>query len=164
MYRLKYHVSEFFIENVFFVSFHFSPLQPDPTIESLSYAISTIILVDSCHRCSNRVICTNFLYSCNAFCHHLQKIELIACIEKLTYTTIGSNKKLQYAKDELLSQIINLDISFNGKGFFNINRQFLADVNLSSAYMRTHGAPHLLNFTKIKFPYFRWRPLVALTF
>lgn len=45
----------------------------DSTIESLSYAISTIILVDSCHRCSSRVICSNIHYSCIAFCYHCRK-------------------------------------------------------------------------------------------
>lgn len=56
-----------------------------------------------------------------------QKVELIKNIEKLTFWA-GDNEKLHFAKQELLSQINNLDISISGKGFFIINRQFLAGV------------------------------------
>lgn len=58
-----------------------------------------------------------------------QKTELIKNIEKLTFWA-GDNEKLHFAKQELLSQINNLDISISGKGFFVINRQFLAGVSL----------------------------------
>lgn len=42
----------------------------------------------------------------------LQKTKLITNIEKLTLW-IGDNEKLRYAKEELLLQIDNLDISIN---------------------------------------------------
>lgn len=56
-----------------------------------------------------------------------QKTELVEHIEKLTFWA-GDNEKLHYAKQELFSQISNLDLSITGKGFFVINRQSLADV------------------------------------
>lgn len=68
--------------------------------------------------------------SIHIFRFHLprQKIDLIKNIEKLTFWA-GENDQLHYAKQELLSQINNLDISISGKGFFIINRQFLAGVS-----------------------------------
>lgn len=59
----------------------------------------------------------------------LQKTELIKNIEKLTFWA-GDNEKLHFAKQELLSQINHLDISISGKGFFIIDRQFLAGVRM----------------------------------
>lgn len=58
-----------------------------------------------------------------------QKTELIKNIERLTFWA-GDNEKLHFAKQELLSQINNLDISISGKGFFVIDRQFLAGVSI----------------------------------
>lgn len=55
-------------------------------------------------------------------------MKLINNIEKLVFWP-GDNDKLHFAKQELLSQIKNLEISINGKGFFNIDRQFLAGVS-----------------------------------
>lgn len=60
-----------------------------------------------------------------------QKTELIKNIERLTFWA-GDNEKLHFAKQELLSQINNLDISISGKGFFVIDRQFLAGVSHKS--------------------------------
>lgn len=40
----------------------------------------------------------------------------------------GDNDKLHFAKQELLNQIINLEISISGKGFFIIDRQLLTGV------------------------------------
>ncbi|XP_031626147.1 uncharacterized protein LOC116342606 [Contarinia nasturtii] len=78
-----------------------------PICNFLSAVVSTTILINACHYCS------------------IQKIELIKNIEKLTFWA-GDNEKLHFAKQELLSQINNLDISISGKGFFIIDRQFLA--------------------------------------
>lgn len=64
---------------------------------------------------------------CEIFIIFFQKTELIKNIEKLTFWA-GDNEKLHFAKQELLSQINNLDISISGKGFFTIDRQFLAGV------------------------------------
>lgn len=49
-------------------------------------------------------------------------------VEKLTFW-IGDSKILQYAKEELLHQIDNLDISIHGNGFFKVDRKFLASVS-----------------------------------
>lgn len=65
-------------------------------------------------------------YICYIFI--IKKSELIKNIEKLTFWA-GDNEKLHLAKHELLSQINNLDLSISGKGFFTIDRQFLAGVS-----------------------------------
>lgn len=62
--------------------------------------------------------------------HIRQKTELIKNIEKLSFWA-DDNQKLSFAKHELLSQINNLDISISGKGFFIINRSFMAGVSLT---------------------------------
>lgn len=66
-------------------------------------------------------VTTNLLFSL------LQKMKLIDNIEKLLFWP-GDNDKLHFAKRELLNQIKNLDISISGKGFFTVDRQFLAGV------------------------------------
>lgn len=38
-------------------------------------------------------------------------------------------EKLYSAKQELISQINNLDISISGKGFFIINKEYIAGVS-----------------------------------
>lgn len=58
----------------------------------------------------------------------LQKIKLITNIEKLTFW-IKDNDKLHFAKQELILQINNLNISMNAEDFFIIDRQFLANVS-----------------------------------
>lgn len=82
-----------------------------PLFNVTSAIISTAILINACHYCT------------------VQKVDLIKNIEKLTFWA-GDNDKLHYAKQELLSQINNLDISISGKGFFIVNRQFLAGVSV----------------------------------
>lgn len=79
-----------------------------------------------------------------------QKTELIKNIEKLTFWA-GDNEKLHFAKQELLSQINNLDISISGKGFFIINRQFLAGASIVSV-THTH-ARHFFPFSSFFFPF-----------
>lgn len=49
-------------------------------------------------------------------------------VEKLTFWVGGSNS-LQYAKEELLLQIENLDISIMSNQFFKVDRKFLAGVS-----------------------------------
>lgn len=49
-------------------------------------------------------------------------------IEKIAFWT-NNDDKLYSAKLALLSQIENLDLSITGKGFFTLNRQFLANVS-----------------------------------
>lgn len=71
----------------------------------------------------------------NSFSHGFihsfdQKTKLIKNIEKLAFWA-GDNQKLQFAKQELISQINNLDISISGKGFFTVNRQFMTRVRLT---------------------------------
>lgn len=61
-----------------------------------------------------------------------QKTKLITNIEKLIFW-IGDNQKLHFAKQDLLQQINNLDISINGNDFFIIDRQFLAGVSFVNA-------------------------------
>lgn len=53
---------------------------------------------------------------------------MVKNIERLT-CNMEDNKKLQYAKQECLTQIKNLNIEFICKGFFKINRPFLAVVS-----------------------------------
>lgn len=89
---------------------------------------------------------------CEIFIIFFQKTELIKNIEKLTFWA-GDNEKLHFAKQELLSQINNLDISISGKGFFTIDRQFLAGVYTVLKHV----------FISIKFRFIsRWPQLVAL--
>lgn len=57
-----------------------------------------------------------------------QKIELVKNIERIAFWTVNDDK-LHFSKLALLSQIHNLDISITGKGFFILNRQFLASVS-----------------------------------
>lgn len=62
-----------------------------------------------------------------------QKTEFIQSIEKLTFWA-GDNQKLHFAKQELLSQIQNLEISINVKGFFTVNRQLMAEVSVRFSF------------------------------
>lgn len=64
----------------------------------------------------------------------LQKIELIEHIENLTFWA-GDNEKLHFAKQELFSQMNNLEFSITGKGFFPINRKSLANVSFQLVWM-----------------------------
>lgn len=61
-----------------------------------------------------------------------QKSKLITNIEKLAFW-VGENEALHFAKQELMMQIDNLDISINGNDFFTIDRQFLAGVSRDRA-------------------------------
>lgn len=57
-----------------------------------------------------------------------QKTAFIKNIEKLSFWA-DENQKLHFAKQELISQINNLDISISGKGYLTVNRQFMAGVS-----------------------------------
>lgn len=74
---------------------------------------------------------------------------------------VGDDKKLHFAKQELLSQINNLDITISGKGFFIINRQFLHGVSISDI-VDTVKSLFAFNFEIISFLN-RWALLVVLT-
>lgn len=63
-----------------------------------------------------------------AFIFLHQKIEFIRNIEKLVFWA-GDQHKLQFAKQDLIAQMNNLNISISGKGFFTLNRQFMAAVS-----------------------------------
>lgn len=56
-----------------------------------------------------------------------QKAEFIKNIEKMSFW-VGDHQKLHYAKQELLSQINNLDLSISGNGLFTVDRRFMATV------------------------------------
>lgn len=64
----------------------------------------------------------------------LKKNELIEHIEQLTFWA-GDNEKLHFAKQELLAQIVNLDFSITGNGFFFIDRKSLANVSFPYIFM-----------------------------
>lgn len=49
--------------------------------------------------------------------------------EKLMFWT-NDDEKLHDAKEDLMLQMSNLDISVNGNDYFLINRQFLASVSV----------------------------------
>lgn len=72
---------------------------------------------------------------------------------------VEGNKRLHYAKQELLYQIKTMDIAFICKGFFKINRAFLAEVGLSLGDL----AAISISILKIVFWCFRWPPHGALT-
>lgn len=104
-----------------------------------------------------------------------QKTELIKNIEKLTFWA-GDNEKLHFAKQELLSQINNLDISISGKGFFVINRQFLAGVSLKKTvdHFQLYNNDTIYDATISRYAFLaiissflsftnRWPPLVVRT-
>lgn len=93
---------------------------------------------------------------------------MIKNIEKLTFRVDGDGL-LHFAKQELLSQINNLDISISGKGFFTINRQFSAGVRLSILFITHTMHPNRISTWKthktvfhVDF-FFRWQQLVAHT-
>lgn len=65
-------------------------------------------------------------------CNPFQRHAIIKNIEKITFWA-GDNQKIRFAKQELLSQINYLDISISGKGFFTIDRKFMAEVSLGSS-------------------------------
>lgn len=62
-------------------------------------------------------------------CYNLQRIKLATIIEKLTFWIDDENGTLHFAKQDLMLQVENLDISINGNGFFIVNRKFLAGVS-----------------------------------
>lgn len=55
-------------------------------------------------------------------------MDLIKNIEKMTFYA-NDQRKVHIAKQEVLSQINNLDISISAIGLFNVDRQFLAGVS-----------------------------------
>lgn len=57
----------------------------------------------------------------------LQKTALIKNIEKMSFWA-SDCEQLHSAKQELISQISNLDMSISGKGFFIINKEYIAEV------------------------------------
>lgn len=57
-----------------------------------------------------------------------QKTALVKNIEKMNFWT-SDCEKLHNAKQELISQINNLDILIEGKGFFIINKEHSAGVS-----------------------------------
>lgn len=108
-----------------------------PIVKFLTAVVTTTIVANACHYCILQVYSTNN-FSINTFNSdslHLQKAELIKNIEKLSFW-VGDNRKLNYAKQELLSQIKNLDISISGKGFFTVNRGFMGSVRLAYWFER----------------------------
>lgn len=96
----------------------------------LSSLVTTVTLINACHNCAVQVTQFSPLsghgFSVSAT---LQKTKLITNIEKLTFW-IGDNQDLHIAKQALLLQISNLDISINGNHFFIIDRKFLAGVSV----------------------------------
>lgn len=90
-----------------------------------------------------------------------QKTKLITNIEKLTFW-IGDNDKLHYAKEELLLQIDNLDISINSNDFFIVDRKFLAGVSVVQIYSNEEYITHEL-MPEIIFFNRSFRLFVALT-
>lgn len=59
----------------------------------------------------------------------LQISEYVRNIEKITFWAY-ERRKFHIAKKELLTQIESLRISISGKGFFAVDRPFLAGVSL----------------------------------
>lgn len=53
----------------------------------------------------------------------------------------GDNDKLHFAKQELFSQMNNLEISITGKGFFLINRKSLANVSFTWSMSKNAVTP-----------------------
>lgn len=101
----------------------------------VSTIISMIILISACHQCIILVtiniiyvwverVCFRFINTFISF----QKTALIKNIEKLLFWT-SEYEKLHSAKRELISQINSLDLSINGKGFFIINKEYIAGVS-----------------------------------
>lgn len=56
-----------------------------------------------------------------------QKVELMKNIERLAFW-VGRDIELHTIKNQLLTQVDNLDISVNGNGLYIMNRQYWAEV------------------------------------
>lgn len=57
-----------------------------------------------------------------------KKSRLIKNVEEFVFWA-GENAETHNAKQELIDQINNFNISIRAKGFFELNRRFLATVN-----------------------------------
>lgn len=57
-----------------------------------------------------------------------QKTAIIKNIEKLSFCA-SDCEKLHTAKQELILQVNNLDMAISGKGFFIINKEYIAGVS-----------------------------------
>lgn len=119
------------------MKFHFEySSSVGPVVNFLSAVIPLTILVNACYYCTVQVeLFHSFSFECIYFHFKIfQKIEFIMNIEKLTFWTGDNNQKFHSAKQELLSQINNLEISITGKGFFTVNRELMAEVKLGVSF------------------------------
>lgn len=106
-------------------------------------------MINVCHYSTIRVIEFGYAGVSSIFNIHmvfLQKTGLIQDIEKLTFWA-GESDKVHYVKQKLLYQINNLDIAISAKGFFIMNRQFLAGVIFRFSFLPLKDA----NLTRISY-------------
>ena len=80
-----------------------------------------------------------------------QVVNLLENLEEYVFWT-SDNEKLYYSKQELISLISRFPIHITAKGFFIVDRRFLAAVRTSFSLKCI-----------LYFIYFRWPPVVVLT-
>lgn len=102
-----------------------------------------MILMESSHKRSLEVCveCVRSVYGCS-YLHfsRQQKLNLLRNVEEFIFWS-GNIEKLYLTKVEFIHQIQNFDLPINVKGFYELNRQFLAGVSCSF---------HCVGFCEIK--------------
>lgn len=90
----------------------------------------------------------------------IQQLELAKNVEEFVFWS-GDNDGLHSAKQELIEQMTKFDIVIRAKGFFDLNRQFLASVSVFVTKLRTFILFSIL--LKLMYQFFSWFPLAART-
>lgn len=112
------------------ISFFFS----EPIGMFLYISTTLLIFSNSCHYLMREVNLSKFIYNKLmkiAVPFPLQKVTLSRNLEDYIFCVCDINR-LHNAKQEILVQINKFDICIDAKGFFEINRRFVAAVILNN--------------------------------